>query len=571
MKQLSIQTRNKADELLQEALSIWRQSDQADFLEDIEKDPVFSLLIMALAYQSNEVDGEVERLKTEVVEDLTRLLMPYEMGHATPATAVVAVQPRSSLPEITLGENTVFHLGGEHTFLPLLATRALPAKVRSVVRLDGRRWKLALDFDQPVTDLSHFAFAITGADFQDVILTIKGKVLPLIKPWQYADLPLAPYFSIDAVTYNQGQTYNPSLLPMDLFARQNTRIFCFERHTVLPGETESLELVLEFTGIRDGFVFDKSSIALNPVILVNAQMREATLSSATPVVRLAGGSPDSEDKDLSARQFLHLVRPLDTQVFGKTELEVRGVAGDRFNAGALNRLLGSLITRFHSDYYAFQHIKGSSVDADMLRLEDALTHLRTQVQSNANNSVGGVYLMPRDHTKIRQKDFSLTVKYLTTAGAAINSQLTQGAFFTAPSEFVATDLQMLAVPVPGTDEVKDAPVMGSILRYQLLTDDRLVTMADMKLFCRKELLLRYGIGEEIVRRIRVDRRLQQETVGCGYEIAVEITLEGNSFVKRNFTDKCATAEILLQKMMEVRSTNIYPIRVTITIEDEQKA
>lgn len=569
MKQLSIETRNKADQLLKEALSIWRQSDQADYLEDIEKDPVFSLLMMALAYQSNEVDGEVERLKSEVLEDFTKLLTPYEMGHATPATAVVAAQLQNSMPEITLGENTVFRLGGEHPFLPLLATRVLHADVHSVVRLDGRRWKVTLDFGLPVKDLSNFAFAMTAPDFQDVTLTIKGQVIPLIKPWQYADLPLAPYFSIGAVTYNQGQVYNASLLPMDLFARQNTRIFCFDGNTVLPKECESLDLVLEFSGIGDGFVFDKSCLVLNPILLVNAQMHEATLSSASPVVRLTGSAQDSEEKNLSDRQFLHLVRPLDSQLFDKTELEVRGVAGDRFNTAGLHRLLGSLITRYRSDYYAFLHLKGNSADSDILHLEEALTHLSSEVQKDSDNNVSGVYLLPRDHTQARQKDFSLTVKYLTTAGATINSQLTQNASFTAPSGFAATELKMLSIPVPGTDEVKDEPVMGSLLRYQLLTDDRLVTMADIKLFCQKELLQRYGIGNDIIRRIRVDRRLQQGNHGCGYEILVEITLTGDSFVRRNFADKRATAETLLQKMMEVRSANIYPIRVNINIEEEE--
>ena len=568
MKQLSIETRNKAEQLLQEALSIWRQSDQADYLEDIEKDPVFSLLMMALAYQSNEVDGEIERLKTEVLEDFARILTPYEMGHATPATAVVAVGLQDKLQEVTLGENTVFMLGGEHPFLPLLATRVLHADVGSVVRLDGRRWKVTLDFSQPVKDLSHFAFAITGADFRDVTVTLKGQVLPVIKPWQYAELPLAPYFAMDTLTYNQGQVYNPSLLPMDLFARQNTRIFCVDAPAVLPRESGSLELVLEFTGIPDNFRFDKSRLILNPVLLVNAQIHEVTISSATPVARLTGGTPETDEKKLSSRQFLHLLRPLDTQVFGNTELEVRGVAGDRFNAGGLYRLLSSLAARYRSDYYAFQHLKSGSADAVMLRLEEALAHMRAELQSDAFNSITGVYLMPRDHAQIRQKDFSLNIRYLTTAGAALNSLLTQGTAFLAPSGFAPAELKMMSVPVPGTDEVKETSVMGSLLRYQLLTDDRLVTLADMKLFCQKELLMRYGIGGEVLRRIRADKRLQQEKQGCGYEIVVDITLSGNSFVRRNFADKRAMAEILLQKMMEVRSTNIYPLRVNINIIEE---
>jgi hypothetical protein len=43
-------------------------------------------------------------------------------------------------------------------------------------------------------------------------------------------------------------------------------------------------------------------------------------------------------------------------------------------------------------------------------------------------------------------------------------------------------------------------------------------------------------------------------------------LADNSFIKRSFADKIPQVEILLQKMIEVRSTNIYPILVNIMIE-----
>ena len=81
MKQTLFETRQKAEELQREALAIWQQSDQADALEGLGQDPVFSMLMMAFAYQSNETDAELERLKTEVVEDFSRTLVPFEMGH----------------------------------------------------------------------------------------------------------------------------------------------------------------------------------------------------------------------------------------------------------------------------------------------------------------------------------------------------------------------------------------------------------------------------------------------------------------------------------------------------------
>ena len=94
-------------------------------------------------------------------------------------------------------------------------------------------------------------------------------------------------------------------------------------------------------------------------------------------------------------------------------------------------------------------------------------------------------------------------------------------------------------------------------------------MADIKAFCRKELRVRYGIESNLIRSLHVNRRLQQEGIRCGYDIVAEITLAGNSFIRRTMEDRLSSAEYLMEKMIEVRSTNIYPVHVSIMIEEEQ--
>ena len=568
MKQILFETRQKAQDLLKESLAVWRQSDQADALDGIEKDPVFSLLMMALAYQANELDGEVERLKSEVLEDFARSLVPYEMGHATPATAVVETALQEEVPELTLSEANVFRLSGQ-PFIPLLGTRVLNASVRSVVRLDGRRWKVSLGFKQPVSDLSLFAFAIKNVNFGNLAVSIKGKLLPLIKPWHHSELPLVRSFSPESMTTNWGQMASFASLPLDLFARQNVRMFIIERHAplqFLPMEVDQLDFVFEFTGIQDDFTFDKSCIALNPVVLVNALVGEATLSSASPLVRIAGGGENVNEKALTSRFFMHLVRPMEGQIYGNTELLVRGVSGDRFNQGSLVKLLSCIISKYRSDFYAFLGLKDITADNALFQLETALSQLRQESTRNVMQSVSGVYLMPRDLSRMHDKEFSLNVRYLTTGGATVNSLLGKDCVFDAPSGFVTTATHNISVPIPGTDEIKDQSALESLSRYYMTTGDRIVTMADIKVFCYKELLVRYGIGSDLIRRFRVNRRLQRENTGCGYEIVAEITLEGSSFVNRSFADKVQMAETLLEQMIAVRSANIYPVRINITIE-----
>ena len=265
------ETRQRAAELLKDAVAIWRQSDQSDYLEGLENDPVFSLLMMALAYQEDEVESEIEKLKEETLYELARLLASYEAGHATPATMVVSTALQQGVAERVTTADNVFMLASTHPFIPLLKTRVLNAVVHSVTRLDGRRWKVRFDFSQPVSDLQGFSFAVDGLNFRDLTVTIGKQQLPLIKPWDYSELPFNDCFSPHNMLYNRQQVCNMSMLPIDLFARHNVRMFCVDKHpsTLLPAmEAAYVELVFEFTGIANSFLFDKTHLLLNTMVLV---------------------------------------------------------------------------------------------------------------------------------------------------------------------------------------------------------------------------------------------------------------------------------------------------------------
>lgn len=567
MKQTIFETRQRADELMREAINIWRQSDMNDFLEGLETDPVLSLMLTALAYQMNEAVGDMEMLKTEVLEEYAYLLTPYEVGHAVPATAVIETALQDTIPEMELTPQSEFTLTGTpYTFIPVLRSRVMNAKVRSIVRMDGRRWKVSLLFKSPVSEISGLTFAIRNVNFQDVKVTIKGQLVPLVKPWDFADLPLSQCFGLDTILYNRSQTYQAQASCLDLFARQNIRLFYVKPHAagkLLPAETETIDLVFEFTGISDRFQFDKESFSLNTVLLANAKMHSVTLSAASPLARVAGY--DNRD-DQSSQQFLHAIRPSEEQIYGNSLVEVRRVAADRFNQGQLVRLLHVLIAKYHSDYYAFQDMKGISGDKTMQALQEILSRLLDAAQKDKLRQLPGVYILLRDASAIRTGNGSVDVSYMTTAGANVNAALNSSSTFTVPTGFNSTDTRQIATPVPGSDEVSEEGALASLSRYYVATCDRIVTPADIKVFCYNELLTRYGIVRDMVSDISVSHRQQIDNRECGYEIVVEILLADNSFVKRSFAEKIPQVEILLQKMIEVRSTNIYPIHVSIQIK-----
>ena len=567
MKQTIFETRQRAEELLHEAINIWQHSDDNDKLEGLENDPILKLMITALAYQVNESISDLETMKDEVLEEFAQFLTPYEIGHAVPATAVITTALQDPILELEIDSSSSFTLTGtEHRFIPLLKTRLLNVKDIAIVRIDGRRWKVTLNFISPIRDLSGFAFAIKNQNFQDVNITMNRQQMPIAKPWDYSELPLSDCFGIGTILYNRSQTYEASATCLDLFARQNVRIFVVRPYNVSQFtnvETDSFDLIFEFSGINDNFTFDKSKLILNPVILVNAEQHTITLSGHTPIARVGGYDKDVDRPDI---QFLHAVRPSEEQLYGNSLIEIRRVAADRFNQGRLVKLLNAVIARYHSDYYAFQGLKGISGDKTIQALQEILLRLADSARKDQLRQIPGVYILLRDTKLLQTKDGSVDVRYLTTSGATVNASLNADSTFIVPTGLSSAQTQQIANPVMGSDEITDESAKASMSRYYIATCDRIVTPADIKLFCYNELLTRYGIIRDMIRSISVNRRQQIEKNGPGYEIVVDILLADNTFVKRSFEEKVSLVEMLLQKMIEVRNTNIYPIVVTIQIE-----
>lgn len=563
MKQTIFNTRQRAEEIIKEAIAVWEQSTNSEHLEGIEQDSVFSLFLTALAYQANEIDNEIEQLKAEILYELGQMLVPYERTHALPATATVEVTPSDSIAIQTLDHRTVFSLQDTpFTFIPFLRTRVFNCKTTSIARMDSRRWKVALQCKEPLNNLSGMTFLIGNPHFQDLKVFANGHPLPLIKPWDYADLPLDSCFSLENLIYNQSPVFQPRHIWFDLFARQNVRLFAIDsyRTPAASQPTERLELVFEFFGIDDQFLFDKEMLSLNCTILANASIASATLSASSPITRLAGRN------DLSTRwQFLHLLRPADTQIFKEEPIEIRKMTASRFNPEHLVKLASTLISRFSSDYYAFQGIDTLREGNFMDSFYSLLKKMSEGVAKASNTYTSSLYLMLKNDNGFRPKDKSLHIDYLVTNGSSVNGLLNNKSKFNIQANGYFTNARLVAEPMPGFDEAQSIDAENALARYYLTTNDRIVTPADIKVLCYNELAARFGITNEMITGIRVRNSRHTERNHCGLETQVYISLKNDPFIKRSFQGKIPMTEMVLQKMIEVRSANILPVQVNIEI------
>lgn len=552
-----------AKELQKEAMAIYRMGGNEEHFEALENDPVISLLMTALAYQEYTADNELARLKNEVLEDFSRMLIPYELSHAKPACVLVQTNTESNVGKVSLGSNTSFTLSeNKFNFLPLLDTTVYNANVDAVVRLDARRWKVSISFKEEISSLEGLSFLVDNQNFKDLNVSLAGKQISLIKPWHYAALPLSTCFSIDSMLYNETLAYDATTTWFDLFAQQNKRVFVVDKYAteeIFTTPVESVDLVFEFIAVTDDFVFDRSKLIINTVLLVNATKKTTSISVNNPIVRIA------DEEDSTGEKLLHLMRPSSEQMYKNISFTLRRSAIERFNADSLLKLLHCLIDKYSTDYYAFMQIDRLKNGLEVSRLYQWLVNLAKYLEESPMAMSSGVYLLLKKGKETLLEDESLTVDYLTTHGAEVNQYLSTRSAFNVPVGLSMKTTTVVAEPVLGLEEAIGVDVQNSLSRYYMETNNRLVTPADIKIFCYNELLRRYNLDSSIIRNIVVQNTINSERGHCGFETKVEILMIDDVFVKRSLAGKINEVELILQKMIQVRSSSVYPVEVNIRI------
>lgn len=570
MERLHFEIKDRAEELLKAAIEVWRANYKLEDIEGIEKDPVFMLFLIALAYQESEIKSGWDKSKRCIYEDFFDYLCPLPSRMAMPYSVIVRSTPCKNLDVVELNASDLFKIqGSDYHFMPLFKTRVLSHTVKSVIRLDGRRWKVSLAFNEPVKSLEGFAFQILNTNFQDLTISYKKQPVAIVKPWDMSDLPFVDCLSFNSMLYQQSQSLDTRSLWFDLFAEQNARLFVFKKNEILENlEEETLDLIFEFTSINANFSFNNELVVFNTFPIVNMSVESVDLSENNPIQRIE----DWRDTGAGQKSFLCLLPDKSGYNLHNSSVVVRKFDVDRFGLHDVLNLANELVQKFSSDFYAFQSIpnlrEGGKIRELSLLLDKIKEDLKDNRISNPNDaSVGkGIYLILR-HKQDLEPDTSVNVKYLVSNRDVdfdlITSKLNH---LSVPDKLNAVETEVVQSPHL-REELKNRKEYEVLqAKYLLATSDRLVTNADLKLFCFKELYIRYFIPSEYILHIDIKHRLKIETLYKGYEIAIFIKLANNSYVQKKLADNLLQIELLLQKMIENRMPGIYPVVVAINLE-----
>lgn len=553
-----IEIRQRTEELIRQAYLIWQSSNYAEHLEQLDEDPVFRLLMTAMAYQFRGIDSDIEFMKQEVVNDFAKVFIPYSVDRVRPTTVVVENSTADDVADVILDDTSVFEVHPSNIqFIPLLKTRVVGAKVEKTVRLDGRRWKMSVAFPEGITNLAGLTFAIKDLMFKDIALTVDNKEMPLIKPWNMYDLPFTDVFSYNVRMYNKTPIWNGMSVCLEYLAQQDLALFCIAdsaSEITFPEETKRLDFVVEFFGIDEDFVLDKNKIHLNVNILVNAKVNAVTLTQDMPIVKV------SDNKE---QQFMNLLAPWDDRMLSNQNVCVRRVEADRFNIGSLIRLLDCLVTKYHSDYYAFQLLRQQDGDTVIRNMDALLQKLRLMADNVQADQLNGVYLYIKDDNERTFKfTSSFDIRYLSSGGTLPEGALNAATTFSTPAGLDVSKVRQISNPVYGCDDMFGNADSELLASYYVSTSDRIVTPADIKLFCRYRIMADLSLDGNAISEISVTKQLSENS-NVGYEILAKVVLANTSLVRKAVGDRLPRLECLIEKSIEVRSVNIYPVKVSI--------
>ncbi len=537
--------RNRTTELKNKVFALWAKEGKWERdnpnspLYGMDKDPLVSLLITALAYQEYQIENDIEQFRTGMVSELEETMLPYHLMKANPAVAMMCTAKAPGNPTRCLvGEDTTFTVLKETfqgrdklDFKPLFESNIIGATVTSFTRMLDGKCKLTLEVTDERTVLGGVGFLFRNLEFDDVTMHYGDKEVPLISPWEYDSFPMNPDFSFWNLIYNKSLAFGTNEQWFDLWAETGVPYYMTDPYTPILLSQGTVELILDFEGLKNKSV-DVNNICINAFPIVNVTKKHFALTPSEPIVKIA------DDVDY----FMNLVGEYDT-VEEADKFILRRYGCERFGLNELLRLADTLQKRNSTDFYAYQTITSLQDGDKMRKLKVLLKDIITAVKKEGNPKTG-VYALLKEDAKV---DVSIPLTALYTDGAKGNDIEAGAPIVAAPSDFDLGQTRLLTRTSGGRDEVTNEDERKMLAHYYTLTNDKIVTRSDLKSFCVKE-LYKYDIGS--VDRIEVADEDDNRTV-VAFVSEVDPGLDIEAIQQR------------LQRVIDVHSSGLMPVRVMI--------
>lgn len=535
-------------EVIDNAVEHWKK-EKNDAFEGLENDPVVRLLLSALAYQSYNIRKDIEDYQEKTIEKLRDRLIPYHLIKPVPSFSILETRIKKEYPEnsFVAKESCLFEFGkNKFKFLPLLKTKILKATIIAKTITSENSISLMLESETNIGDVSGLSFYFDCDESIDIQIEYNGKILPLIKPHQYNELPFIKWFNEDLLLNDNHYLFGSYDYWQDIFVSNNVQLFYIDKYDTKEiefGDDKNIELNIIFNSGEAGFDVEMCDVKINCIPVINIEKKEITLSDREPIQPLSSQSGE----------FLNLLYNNSGQEIEKykNSFVIRDYGVERYNQMQLFEQLKDMFNRYVSDYYAFKSVSGLKNSDKLEKIRSTLEEIYHVVNENNNIPTSGHYAIFKLNENLTKNNDRIYLEYLCTAGESANGIKLQEKAVLAPKQLDKSHTILLKETSGGKNLITNEEQKNIIAKYYFLTKDRLVTESDIRIFCHKEL------GSDIK---RID--FKNDTS----EIRINILLNKDSQLKNKY--EMQRMANILQKKIELHSSNFIPKIVDLCKEKE---
>ena len=533
-------------EIIRQALEMW---DERGDIRDIEKDPVIKLLFQALAYQSHSVLQEMETFKEQTINEFRNKLIPYYLIKPFPAYSIIQTKIKENTKEkvapltsFWVDEKSSFDFGKKkYSFAPLFNTKIVLATI-SDQKVNKKEHTIALTLSckDVIEDFSGLSFFLEGMGInEDVEITMDNKVLPVIKPYEYENLPFTELFQSPFLLSEDNQLQLGRYdFWQELYLKHQIQFFYIGDYNASKIINRNLSPVftIRFKNLLKPEYLNDCSIKINCFPAVNVQQNTVYLTDDEPVKKL---STDNST-------FLNLLvdKNLETST---NDYIIRHYGVERYSHKELLFQLNDLFNRYISDYYAFKDVEELKKGDKLESIYKTFREILPIIKKDREDVHPSVYAILKLNDRLMHQEDSVKINFLTTNCELANG-ISKGEKPASTSEFLDKDKTVfLQETSGGRNEERNEATLNHLARYNMLTKDKIVTAADVKALCYKEL-------KDKIRSVNVKN--------TGEQIDVKIILKDDFFPDPK---EKAFYEAVIQQKLTARSLLCLPVRVSLNI------
>ncbi len=563
-------------------------------------DPVAKLMATTLVFEAQKIKDAIERIPEKVVDRLCTYFIPQDKIDPMPALAIVhpKMKPISNPAPQTVTSGTTLNFKFNNKiqlpYTPLFANLVVPYTKLHIVTptmlktgdtitpivlgQKGKVW-LGLETEAEVECLKDMSLLIRGT---------RG-VLPLriVVGNNTQELTMAPASRMEAVTmlppfdaqqashaFNGMVTHWKNVLNQlpaaalmyitaDLSARAHFRRMPYPRVFQQSMESTDLDrfgdhtlwLMLDFG--PDYEVPETIDIVPNAMPVVNVALNSVTLTASAPISKL------TKDDDTYFLKVVETSCASKKQGFNplSDQVTIRDFDTMTYNPQTLYTDVRNLYNRFVDDYHAFVEYNGLK-DGELVKtLRESVNRIgrSVDVATPRTRFDSGVFAMR--HVNLTGQASTIKVSYLTTHGARGNAPLMGEVMENKKCPFLDKDLRVIVGASGGTNKA-NADERYEMMRYYMMTGDRLFTRMDIDAFLSMQLLKEYDPTE--MKRIRYDISVQ----GAGGDLRVvrglyiDITFKDEKNYQKALSTNLAER---LRQLIDQRSCLSMPVMVKLLV------